>query len=155
MGSWSKLIALSPREQWLLVQALVALPVSGVALRFIALRRWQLILERLAPAGRAMSRPRDDQAVEAGDRTARMVRIAASRGFHGGNCLRRSLTLWWLLRRQGLDSVIRFGARRDGGRFHAHAWVEFRGAALDDGSGAGQDFAAFERAMTPMETKAR
>jgi hypothetical protein len=76
-----------------------------------------------------------------------MVRVAASRGPYRGNCLQQSLTLWWLLRRQNIESQIRFGARKDGGEFKAHAWVEVDGYALNEGRGGHKVFKHCERAV--------
>ena len=49
-----------------------------------------------------------------------------------GNCLSRSLVLWWQLRRRGLAPALRLGASLAGGVFAAHAWVEYNGQALTD-----------------------
>jgi hypothetical protein len=60
-------------------------------------------------------------------------------------CLHRSLTLWWLLRRQGVASELRIGVRKEQGRFEAHAWVERAGVALNDRADIGQDFHRLRR----------
>lgn len=49
-----------------------------------------------------------------------------------GNCLSRSLVLWWQLRRRGLSPALRLGVSLDGGTFAAHAWVELDGRVLND-----------------------
>lgn len=49
-----------------------------------------------------------------------------------GNCLSRSLVLWWQLQRRGLAPALRLGASLAGGAFAAHAWVEHDGHALND-----------------------
>ena len=48
-----------------------------------------------------------------------------------GNCLSRSLTLWWLLRRHGVAADVRLGVNLAEG-FAAHAWVEWQGQVLND-----------------------
>ncbi|WP_198032901.1 lasso peptide biosynthesis B2 protein [Mesorhizobium sp. L48C026A00] len=77
--------------------------------------------------------------------TARLVSIAAYRGSYSGNCLKRSMTLWFLLRRQGIEAELRIGTRKADGKFEAHAWVEYRGKVLNDTVDVGERFAAFER----------
>jgi hypothetical protein len=65
-------------------------------------------------------------------------------------CLPRSLALWWLLRRRGIAADLRIGVRKEGGRFEAHAWTEWRGTVLNDGDDVGERFAVFQRAIKPV-----
>lgn len=74
----------------------------------------------------------------------RLVQGAAAWSLHHPTCLHRSLTLWWLLGRQGIASELRIGVRKEQGRFEAHAWVEYQGMALNDGLDVGSRFAAFQ-----------
>ena len=48
------------------------------------------------------------------------------------NCLPRSLTLWWLMRRRSIPGELRIGVRQEAGQLEAHAWVELDGLAIDD-----------------------
>lgn len=62
-------------------------------------------------------------------------------------CLEKALTLWWLLRRRGIDAALRIGVRRaaEGPRnLEAHAWVEVGGEVLGDTDDVGARYAAFE-----------
>ena len=61
-------------------------------------------------------------------------------------CLHRSLVLWWLLHRQGIESALRIGVRKQAGQWQAHAWVEYEGIPLHDQYGP-QDFTAFDQAI--------
>lgn len=70
------------------------------------------------------------------------------------NCLDRALTLWWMLRRRGLPAELRIGARKEQGRFEAHAWVELSGAIFDAAEASG-NFSSFERSMAAMGIQAR
>ena len=63
-----------------------------------------------------------------------MVLSAARYGLVHGNCLSRSMTLCYLLRRHGCAACLRVGGRRVGESFEAHAWVEFDGRVLDESS---------------------
>lgn len=78
-----------------------------------------------------------------------MVQAAARHGAYRATCLPQSLTLWWLLRRQGIKSDLRFGARKEAGRMEAHAWVELDGIPLNETLDVDQRFQPFERAVIP------
>jgi len=78
-----------------------------------------------------------------------MVQVAARHGVYSATCLPQSLTLWWLLRRQGIESDLRFGARKEAERMEAHAWVELDGVPLNDTLDVDQRFKPFERAVIP------
>jgi hypothetical protein len=153
--NWSKLCVLSSREKWLLVASLVALPLNGLALNVLGLNRWRGLLSLLSPVNQGGARALPESLLDQSHQTARVVGIASSRGPYRGNCLQRSLTIWWLLRRQKIESDIRFGARREDGKFEAHAWVEFRGFVLNEDPGIHHGFTAFEHGMTDAEAKIR
>jgi len=73
-----------------------------------------------------------------------MVAAAGRSLFSRPNCLERSLALWWLLRLRGLAADLRLGARKEGTRFEAHAWVELDGSALSDVGEVQIQFMPFE-----------
>jgi hypothetical protein len=114
----------------------------------MSFKRWQAILSRLALLGGKDPEATIESRLYCARKTATMVRIASARGPYRGNCLPQSLTVWWLLRCQKLDSRIRFGARRADDKIEAHAWVEFHCVALTDGPGFNHSFTPFECLMT-------
>lgn len=61
-----------------------------------------------------------------------------------GNCLSRSLALWWMLARHGVPVTLCIGARRSGGDFGAHAWVEHAGVPINAGRRVRSNYATFE-----------
>lgn len=89
------------------------------------LRRWGA---RLTPL--LASPPADSWSVSI--RTDRMVRMAAGRVPVASACLSRSLTLWLMLRIQGIESELYLGVRRGADELDAHAWVEHLGRPLND-----------------------
>lgn len=128
-------IALLRRLPWrhrlLLLQAAALLTALRVLLRTAGLRRVHAVLSRSArraavAGGRAWSSPREVQAA------VHLVAMAARRTPASTTCLHRSLALWWLLRRRGVDCQLRLGARRQDERFDAHAWVECDGEVVND-----------------------
>ncbi|MGH9678172.1 MAG: lasso peptide biosynthesis B2 protein, partial [Candidatus Acidiferrum sp.] len=60
----------------------------------------------------------------------------------------RSMALWWLLRRRGMPAQLRIGARRTGGEFEAHAWVEMAGRAINDSNDVQTRYTPFEGPVT-------
>jgi hypothetical protein len=77
----------------------------------------------------------------------RMVNAAERYGLTRPTCLEKSLALWWLLRRQGITSSIRIGARTAQGKLEAHAWVECKGAALNEPADEHRHYATFDAAF--------
>ena len=125
-------------DRRLLLQACVLIPVVRMALGVARFRTVYAALTRLG--GRA-SEPRIDALGDA-RRVARVVDMAARHTVWSSSCLHRSTVLWWLLRRQGLDGLLRFGVRRRRGGFDAHAWVEYHGTVLNEAPADGEAYHA-------------
>ena len=142
-------------ERRLFVQALFLLPLMAGVLRVCSLRRSHRGLERLAPSSERDARTLSFKEVAMGIRRSLLVlRLARTYGVHEGNCLSRSLVLWWLLRRQGIESKLRIGTRTTGGEFEAHAWVEYDGHPLNEDQDVYERYAVFSEAIQP-DAKAR
>lgn len=122
------------------MQSLFLLPLLRVSLQFISYRRLIAFLKRTS----LNAKPGMDEEQVTVD-IEHMVRLAARIRFTFATCLTRSMVLWWLLRRRGIQSDIRFGVRRDGGEILAHAWVESAGQVINDRPDIHQVFAAFDR----------
>ena len=54
------------------------------------------------------------------------------------------MTLWWLLRRDGVEGELHIGARKEGTEFKAHAWVELGGEVLNDSAEVHNHYARFD-----------
>jgi len=151
MRELAKLRALDGAERRLLAIALIALPLVAAALAIAgylrvhaALSRWP----RVSPARFDGEGARSARA----QRVARVVVIAAAHGPVRTTCLRRALLTWWLLRREGIETVVRVGVARTRGALDAHAWVEYLGRPLGDADDVAARFAPFERDFgTPSE----
>jgi hypothetical protein len=142
-----KFIALPPLERWLLLQIFMMLPVTRLGLRLFGFKRTFAALAWLA--GFWEREPPADEANEV-ERARRWIRYAKRQGPYHGTCLSRSLVLWWLLRRQGIESVMRIGTRRLDGEFQAHAWLEYQGRPLNAGQRVRQKYVVFEYTFTPQ-----
>jgi hypothetical protein len=79
--------------------------------------------------------------------TCRMVHAALRYSFAQFSCLEESLTLWYLLRKQGIPACLRIGVRKENERFEAHAWVELRGEALNQPEELHRHYAAFDQEL--------
>lgn len=127
------------------LQAAAGLLVTRVCLAVSGVRRFTRATEWLT-----RSTPRDGGTgtgdLEAARDLERRVAAAARHSPLKTNCLDRALTLWWLLRWRGIAAGVRFGGRKQNGKFEAHAWVEVGGAALDCTDGEPAGFSRFERA---------
>jgi len=132
----------------LLAKALVLLPATVLGLRAFGFIRAQKILGGTAPFAKAGACGVDNTLLVA--RTARMVGVAARYGFWRANCLQQSLTLWRLLRQQGVTCELRIGVRRESARLKAHAWVEYRGVPVNDTHDVRERFAAFGHDFVPI-----
>jgi hypothetical protein len=97
----------------------VAFRVAGVVRTQSALRRWS-------------SRPSRTAVLETARMGARALAVVSRVAGIEGTCLTRSLTLWALLRRRGVDGQVVVGYRRGEGMIEGHAWVEFQGTPLNE-----------------------
>ena len=71
------------------------------------------------------------------------------------SCLVKSLTLWWMLGRQGITSQLRVGIRKEAGNLEAHAWVERDGIALNEREERHHHYAAFDAALASLPEEER
>jgi hypothetical protein len=137
----------------LLLQSLLMLPVTALSIKLLGVQRFRNALVRLSQKGKDSSARSSlntpppvfslEHKTQKARQIARLVRAAANHGLYRANCLEQSLVLWSLLKRNGLESEIRFGARKEEDELQAHAWVEFLGIALNEDHGVEQRYAPF------------
>lgn len=153
MASWQRLWRLSWSDRCLLVQAMALLPAASVAVRLVGFQRLRTALARFTPRRQAASPVGVELEVKVARHYARIVGIAARRGVVRGNCLQRSLALWWLLTRRSIPSQVHVGVRTVSGELQAHAWVEVRGQIIADRADIRQHYAAFDQPiLSPSST---
>ena len=132
MSKFRKLQQLSSGERRLLAQAGVLLPLTSGGVYVFGVSRWQNVLAKLSKLGSRRSPVTGQDLSKRASEIALMVNIAATHSIIRAHCLQRSLVLWSLLERNGVESELRFGARKENGQIQAHAWVEINGVALND-----------------------
>ncbi|MBS1790776.1 MAG: lasso peptide biosynthesis B2 protein [Acidobacteria bacterium] len=152
MNKLAKVNAMSGQERRWLLQAWSLLPLVRLLLRLLGLRRTQALMIRFA--GNLVETELEiGQARDIAKNIARLVISAARYHLISANCLPQSLVLWWLLRRNAIDSELRIGVRKQHGNFEAHAWVEVFGMALENQASEEQRFAPFEASIRPPEVR--
>lgn len=127
----SQLRALSI-EQWsVLLLSMLLLPLVALSLQVFGLNKTRAQMAKFTGATPLDTTPETEQLKIAQD-TARMVVVAANHGLYPANCLKRSLLIWWLLARRGIDVEVKIGVRKSQDGFQAHAWIEYGNMVLPD-----------------------
>lgn len=132
-SSLARLRALPPAERRLLLLAAVLLPSYAVGVRLRGMRGVENWFRGVKAS------PAQPQ------HAARMVAAVARRMPGRSACLPAALTLQRILRSSGVESEVRLGVRRRGGRLEAHAWLEREGQVLLDTADARGSFAPLAR----------
>jgi hypothetical protein len=125
--------------QWrVLLVSLVLVPTVQLSLR---VRGFSWTSRMLAARSDAPARASDIAEATA---AAEAVAIVAGRPVVGARCLGRSLLLWFLLRRRGIDAELLIGAEPARERtLPAHAWVEVAGQPVNDAPDVRERFGSF------------
>src|SRR5262249_33777965 len=131
-------------DRTLVVRAMFLLPVVATSLKTLGLRRTQSWLSGNSLWSVVSSTEQTRANVR---RVAQMVAVACRRHPLHSSCLPRTIVLWHLLRRRGIATDVRIGARSNSqGEFQAHAWVEWNGEVLNDVADVGRQYRPFNRA---------
>jgi hypothetical protein len=148
---WERLRRFSALErpaQELFLRAIVLLPLVAMSLRWRGFRATQAALQRFL----SIANQESNTALVSKDAAVavHMVNVADRHGLVHPSCLAKSLTLWWLLARQGIPSRLRIGIRKEKERFEAHAWVERDGTALNEPDEHHHHYAAFDESLSVL-----
>jgi hypothetical protein len=128
MAKLQKLLKRSPADLLLLIKVVGLLVIVDCGLRLLPLPRLQAILAR------RRWRWRTPQTVE--ERLlGRLVWAVDVSGWYGGaSCLKKALTLQWLLSRRGVSSRLWLGVQSEEATLRAHAWLEHDGSVIIGGA---------------------
>src|SRR5437868_6858259 len=117
LEKWDRFRKRPGDERALILRALMLVPITAIALRMMGFRRCKELIEKVS-ARDAHSRTIESSAGnQMATKIARAVRSVELHGPGTPNCLERSLLLWWLLRRAGVQGELRIGARKNGSHF--------------------------------------
>jgi Transglutaminase-like superfamily len=127
-------------------RAVILLPLVRWSLRLRGYgKTLRSLQKRVRSHGASLeTRPEMSEAVQL---TCRMVRAAVRYSLIQFTCLEESLTLWFLLREQGIPACLRIGVRKEIEEFEAHAWVEQAGEALNQIEAFHHHYAAFDQEL--------
>ena len=129
------------------------LTATWLGLRVFGFRRWKEFVDRRAEYPHGTSAGQRVCGTSA-PRIVQLEAAAARNLFFKTNCLEQSLVLWSLLRHRGFDAKLKFGARKDAGKFEAHAWVELDGEPLNNESDENRGFVPFDGAVAATQRHA-
>ena len=131
-------------EWWLMLEAMMLLPVVALSLRTVKYNKTKNILGRFTSDISGQKGP-DPTEIEKARVIARMVAVASRHGPYRANCLKQSMVLWWMLARYGISSEIIFGILKEkNDSVGTHAWVQCCGINMSDTEKEQQSFLAFE-----------
>ena len=135
---FNQLKSLTLLEWQLLVTSAILLPLTALGLNLFGLKRTQQFMKYVTPSTPKTSQGK--QEVQDCRMIARMVAVAANHSLYQACCLKKSLVLWWLLKRKGIEANLHIGVQKEGERLSAHSWVEINGNVLTDDENTIQDF---------------
>lgn len=147
---WRNYRRLPKPERTLFLQAAVVLPLVTSGLRLRGFGRVQQKLARIAGRSSRSDRP-EPTAVDVAT-VAALVERAATKGLLRANCLERSLVLWFLLRRKGIETDLRVGVRKASETQPAmfHAWIEHEGRVINDAPDVSDRYQPFRLSLMPQ-----
>ncbi|HKW32930.1 MAG TPA: lasso peptide biosynthesis B2 protein [Candidatus Acidoferrum sp.] len=153
LKSLRRFSALGQPAQALFLRAVMMLPLVGLSLKFRGFDATRSALRKnvLRDTLQTDSNSCNKQIAL----TAHMVNAADRHGLVHPSCLVKSLTLWWMLGRQGIASELRVGVRKEGRKLEAHAWVEREGVALNEPEERHHHYAAFDAALASLPEEDR
>ncbi len=141
--------SLSSTDRRLAWQMAIAVPFVELNLHLFGLNR---VIALMCPLfDRNLSIP--DNASSEVIRHKNMLKRVCQYRFFKGRCLARSLTLWGLLQRQGIDTELCFGQRYNQGQLVAHAWIEYCGCPVNALQDVHQRYTAFTKPIQLKKTK--
>ena len=147
MKTWTKLKNLTLVEAKLLLQALLLLPAFHLGLKWFGYYRINRFIDNRFPVEQTGNKTNKEDALRISEITTRMVSAASRYGLYHATCLRKSIVLVYLLRKQGIESEVCIGTRRNGGTFEAHAWVEYEGTVINDRADIRENYTLLEDQM--------
>lgn len=139
MSRWKKFWALSAAEKKIFLTSLYGLPIVYLRLRLFGFKHYLASLQRITLAE---SHPEIDSLPYAAQ-TSYLVNGAARLLFRREACLERSIMLWSMLRRQGIEGDLKIGVATENKSIRAHAWVEIDGDPINEKPWLSEQFAVF------------
>lgn len=122
--------SLEPADKILLIETVGIAAFIGIAFRLVGVPRTQACLRWWSRSRAQQDVPSEPETwILRSRRAQRMVKRATGLG---GMCLARSLTLWALLRRRGVETELRVGYRKGDNKIEGHAWLEYECVPINE-----------------------
>lgn len=153
MQRWCRFRRLRGFERGVVLEGAAGLPIAWLAVRLLGFRVCKRALDRPRVGAPRNSQSSEADLLDVARRIAHLEAVTAANLFFPMSCLEQSLVLYRMLRRRGMNPDLRIGARKEGSRFEAHAWVELDRTVLDGGGMDHVHFVPFERSESSMETQ--
>ena len=144
MSRFKKFLALSGADKITFVVAVCGLPGVYLNLRRFGFKNYLARLQHIPLA----EIPPDIETSSVPAQISYLVNAAARLLFRREACLERSILLWSLLRRRGIESELKIGVANEDSSMRAHAWVEIDGAPINEQPQLREQFTAFDSAFT-------
>lgn len=144
MSRLKKFLTLSAAEKKIFLKAVFGLPIVSLKLRLFGFKNY---LSRLQQTPLAAPHSETDPSTYP-DQASRMVNAAARLVFGREACLERSIMLWSLLRRRGIESELKIGVATEDSGMRAHAWVEIDGEPINEKPQLNDKFTSFNSSFT-------
>jgi hypothetical protein len=120
--------SLSGETKRLVLEALGLMTFIPLGFRLLGVPRTQVVIGRWR---RGLAT--DQDAILPTIRLARRALLMVKRATGlDGTCLSRSFALWTMLGRRGIETDLLIGYRKREGRFEGHAWIEYKGAPVNE-----------------------
>jgi hypothetical protein len=135
-------LLMSPVERRITIEA-VLLPVAvSSGFRLVGVPRTQAWVRRWTL--RRKTRPEVATGDVIGMACRAQRRVSRTAGILGP-CLVRSLTLWAILTRRGVEVSLRVGFRKRDGKFEGHAWVEHDQSPINENESEARTYTVSEQ----------
>ena len=145
MSRFKKFLVLSGADKITFMVALCGLPGVYLNLRRFGFKNYLARLQHIPLA----AVPPDIETSSVPAQISYLVNSAARLLFRREACLERSILLWSLLRRRGIESELKIGVVTEDSTMRAHAWIEIDGEPINEPPDTNQRFTAFESSFTP------
>ena len=149
MRTWRSYRRMDRGDRRLALETAAALLATRMGLRLAGLARWRALMVRQTPIKPGVQA---STAVEVGRQAAAIQEAVSRHLLWQPSCLEKSLVLWWQLGRRGIAADLRIGARKEDGRFEAHAWVEMNNVVLNDSGETHTHYERFDGSILTLET---
>jgi|SRR5471030_2663946 hypothetical protein len=134
---------LSYPSKWLLLKGLSLACFIRLSLKITNFKKTLAILSRFEGNGRAVQNGGNHN-----DVAQYHTLIILASGFTPFiNCLSVSIAYWWLMKRKGIITHLKFGMRTENEKLLAHAWLEYEGEALTEKMEVDEKYISFKESI--------